>query len=144
MEKIICKECGKEFSKFGIKNHIEFSHRGNKTIGCRKAWNKGISTNHTPSNKIPLDDILNGKHPQYQTKNLKPRLINEGLKEDKCEICEITEWNGKKINLELHHINGDGIDHRLDNLQIICPNCHSQTENYKNRNKGKSTRSSRK
>jgi len=56
------------------------------------------------------------------------------LKEDKCEICGCTnEWQNKPITLELHHINGDHYDNRLENLQILCPNCHSQTKNFRGR-----------
>lgn len=69
----------------------------------------------------------------YQTYKLKQRLIKCGLKESKCEICGVTEWNGKPINLELHHINGDRTDNRLENLQILCPNCHSQTDNFRSK-----------
>jgi len=84
--------------------------------------------------KIPLSEIFEGLHQQYQTKNLKRRLIEEDLKEDKCEICGITEWQNRPINLQLHHINGKGEDHRFENLQILCPNCHSLTSNFCGKN----------
>lgn len=61
---------------------------------------------------------------------LKNRLIKEGYKENKCEICGISEWNGKPIVCQLHHIDGDVTNNELSNLQILCPNCHSQTDNY--------------
>ena len=62
---------------------------------------------------------------------IKGKLIREGLKENKCEICGlINEWNGKPLVLQLHHINGNHTDNRLENLQILCPNCHSQTDTY--------------
>jgi len=57
-------------------------------------------------------------------------LINEGYKENRCEICGISEWNGKQLVCQLHHIDGDTTNNELSNLQILCPNCHSQTENY--------------
>ena len=65
---------------------------------------------------------------------LKNRLLKEGYKEHKCEVCGNTEWNGKPIPLELHHLNGDKMDNRIENLQIICPNCHAFTENYSGKN----------
>ena len=83
-----------------------------------------------------LHDILNGKHPNYKSSSLLKRLVKEGLKEYKCEICGIKEWNNKEISLILHHIDGNHSNNHLENLQILCPNCHSQTDNYA----GKSSR----
>lgn len=64
----------------------------------------------------------------------KARLIREGLKENRCEICNITEWLGKPLNMQLHHKNGDGLDNRIGNLEFLCANCHSQTDTYGGRN----------
>jgi hypothetical protein len=66
--------------------------------------------------------------------HLKTRLLKEGLRENRCEECGITEWRGKPINAQLHHKNGDGRDNRLGNLEFLCPNCHSQTDTYGGRN----------
>ena len=66
----------------------------------------------------------------YSSSALRIKLIKEGIKENKCEGCGITEWMGKPITLQLHHINGNHSDNRLENLQILCPNCHSLTDNY--------------
>ena len=51
-----------------------------------------------------------------------------------CENCGNTEWQGKLIPLEVHHMDGDRLNNVLENLQLLCPNCHAQTENYRNRN----------
>lgn len=69
-----------------------------------------------------------------KTQIIKERLIKFGFKESKCEICENILWNNLQIPLELHHINGNRWDNRINNLQIICPNCHSQTDNFCGRN----------
>jgi DNA-binding CsgD family transcriptional regulator len=66
--------------------------------------------------------------------NLKIRLLKEGLKDNRCEGCGLTEWREAPITLALHHINGRRNDNRLENLSLLCPNCHSQTENYAGRN----------
>lgn len=64
------------------------------------------------------------------TSKLKQKLLDAGLKENKCEICGCQYWRDKIIICQLHHINGDNTDNRLENLQMLCPNCHSQTDNY--------------
>ena len=60
--------------------------------------------------------------------------MKEGYKECRCEKCGNTEWFGKPIPLELHHINGDNNDNSLENLQMLCPNCHAFTYNYGGKN----------
>ena len=83
--------------------------------------------------KLELADILAGKHPQYNTSHITPRLINEGYKEYLCEHCGISSWMGAKISLELDHIDGDNSNHLLENLRLLCPNCHSQTDTYRSK-----------
>lgn len=80
--------------------------------------------------KFELLDVLAGKHPQYGSHKLRVRLIEEGLKEDKCEICGIHEWNSKPLSKHLDHIDGDHHNHELSNLRILCPNCHQQTDTH--------------
>lgn len=60
------------------------------------------------------------------------RLIEEGVKEDKCECCGLSEWMGKHIPLELHHIDFNHNNNNLNNLAILCANCHMQAHNYCN------------
>lgn len=78
----------------------------------------------------PIEEIL-VKGKVENTWRLKQRLINEGLKEHRCEHCDGVEWNGQLIPLELHHINGDRSDNRLKNIALVCPNCHALTDNYR-------------
>jgi hypothetical protein len=79
---------------------------------------------------IPLEEIL-VKNSKYARGNLKRRLIAKGLLEDKCYECgRGPEWNGKNLVLQLEHVNGDGLDNRIENLSILCPNCHSQTKTF--------------
>ena len=66
-----------------------------------------------------------------KSKTLKYKLIRDGLKEDVCECCGLSEWLGVKLVLELHHKNGDHYDNDLDNLVILCPNCHSIQDSHK-------------
>ncbi|MGS2722555.1 hypothetical protein ACVBEJ_02340 [Porticoccus sp. GXU_MW_L64] len=87
--------------------------------------------------RIPLQEILAGKHPHYQTFKLKKRLIAEGILECQCAICGITEWN-KKSGLELptmlDHIDGNNLNHKLENLRIVCANCGFQLETHGGKN----------
>ena len=94
--------------------------------------------NHNWAPKIPLREIL-VKDSKYAggTHKLKKRLIKEGILEDKCYECGITEWRKKPLPLELEHKNGDRYDNRIENLTILCPNCHSQTPTHTGKNKGK-------
>ena len=65
--------------------------------------------------------------------HLKGRLLAAGLKEKRCRRCGIEEWLGEPLAMALHHVNGEGTDNRLENLMMLCPNCHSQTENFSDR-----------
>lgn len=85
---------------------------------------------------IPLADILAGWHPQYGTSKLKKRLVADNVLPDMCAVCGTgPTWNGSPLTLQLDHINGNSSDHRLVNLRIICPNCHSQTVTFAGRGK---------
>ena len=81
------------------------------------------------SKKVPIEQCLI-KGSTIKTYKLKLKLLESGLKENKCEICGCTEWLGKPIVCQLHHIDGDETNNELTNLQMLCPNCHSQTDNY--------------
>lgn len=95
-----------------------------------QAWNKG----KVIGPRRPIEKYLK-ENSVVQSFKLKSRLISEGLKEHKCECCGITEWNGKSAPIELDHINGNHHDNRLENLRIMCPNCHAQTDTYRGKNK---------
>jgi hypothetical protein len=83
---------------------------------------------------MPIEMLLVADRQQTNRSHLKGRLLKEGLKENRCERCGITEWFGEPINMQLHHLNGDGKDNRLENIVLYCANCHSQTETYGGRN----------
>lgn len=85
------------------------------------------------------DDEVFIENSTYTTSNLKKRLIKSGYKIYECERCHNTMWEGHPIPLQVHHINGNHQDNRLENLQLLCPNCHALTDSYcgKNMNKYK-------
>jgi hypothetical protein len=116
--------------------HFNTFIRYAKKFGCYFPNQSGKGTHKVKSITINTKDILDGKHPTYQTFKLKNRILNDKIKEYKCEYCHNNTWLDKPIPLELHHIDGNCRNHSLDNLQLLCPNCHSLTENYRGKNKG--------
>lgn len=76
------------------------------------------------------------RDPYRSRHNVKARLRREGLKRNRCEVCGLSEWLGRPLSMALRHVNGDGRDNRLENLQPLCPYYHSQTENFSGRNRG--------
>lgn len=84
----------------------------------------------------PLNEIL-VNNSQYKSSDLLKRLFAEGYKEKKCECCGITEWMDKDIAFQLHHKDGDNHNNELGNLESLCPNCHSQTDNFAGKSSSK-------
>lgn len=105
-------------------------------INRKALYSKCAILTHVKVSAKLEDIIFNNKYPNYSSSKLLKRLVDEGYKKYKCEICGISEWNKMSISLQLHHKNGNHNDNNLDNLQILCPNCHSQTDSYS----GKSSR----
>lgn len=102
----------------------------------KKLHRKNIIKNLKDKNKIPTEEILNGNIPYNNSHSLKQRLIKENLLKNECYICGNNGiWLGKPISLDIDHINGNHTDNHLENLRILCPNCHRQTKNFGNKNR---------
>ncbi len=100
-----------------------------------KAWNKGLRGRIMPL--IPTSQIL-VKDSTYQSYKLKKRLFAEGIKPQHCEECKWAQRaENDRLPLELDHINGDRHDNRIENLRILCPNCHSLKPTHRGKNRGR-------
>ena len=106
-----CINCSKEVTKANSKEKF-------CSIQCQQDFNLN-------------ENVLGGL---AKPKTLKRYIIKEHG--NKCWTCGITEWQGKSIVMDLEHIDGNSENNNLENLSLICPNCHSQTETYKGKNKG--------
>jgi len=105
-----------------------------KKLGCYQPNQGGRNIHKPKAKKIDTSTIISGGYPQFQTFKLKKRLIAENILQNVCSNCGIDSWNNKPIMLELHHKDGVRSNHNLENLQLLCPNCHSQTETFRAKN----------
>lgn len=96
---------------------------------------RGWSYQQARPHKRSLEDYLSNTC-AIQSAKLKERLFAEGVLKRQCSKCKLIKWNGLPIPLELDHINGDHSDNSIENLRVICPNCHAQTPTYRGKNVG--------
>lgn len=94
------------------------------------AHNKGKQ-----SPKISNEDFFVKSDKKRNYWNIRQALFKRELKEKKCEKCGLEKWLGEDIPVEIHHKDGNKLNNTLDNLEVLCPNCHYFTENYKTKNR---------
>lgn len=120
-----------------------FYDEGNGYVKCKNkfkfsgnTWNAAIREQRIKlRTKKEIFSLNFSRKHELCSHNIKLGLIKYGFKKNECEKCLLTQWNGLTIPIELHHIDGDRTNNKLDNLQILCPNCHAQTSNYGIRNR---------
>jgi hypothetical protein len=110
-----------------IHNHVK---RLNLNIDHWNPYHNCIAVNK--KRRKPIEEIM-VVDSSYSRSSLKKRLIKEKIIEYKCDKCNIIEWHGERLSLQLDHINGIWDDNRLENLRFLCPNCHSLTKNFAGR-----------
>lgn len=132
------KEC---LMKLGLRcaggNYRQLKHYCNLyNIPVPKATGNFHTQKARDGRTIPLGDILVENSTYSNRTQIKKRCYRAGLLKEQCDSCGIgPEWNGSSLTLQLEHINGVFNDHRIENLRILCPNCHSQTETYCGKNR---------
>lgn len=100
---------------------------------CAAAWTEAVRRGDLTARarQIPLEALL---ATSKSRKAVKARLLEAGLLQNICQMCGLREWQAKPLTMHIDHINGNPDDHRLENLRMLCPNCHSQTPTYGGRN----------
>ena len=98
------------------------------------SWTKAVKRGALSARprRFPLKRILAESKSRF---SVKKRLIEAGILRNACDECGITDWRGLPLSIQLHHCNGVRDDHRLENLRMLCPNCHSQTSTFGTRNR---------
>ena len=102
--------------------------------GLYKPNQAGIGLTKKGTEKFSIEEILNGNAPHFQSYKLKTKILKNNLLDYRCDICGISEWRKKSISLELDHIDGNKHNHKINNLRLLCPNCHSQTDTFRSKN----------
>lgn len=137
-KEVLQEAANKSNSYSGILKNLGLSRTGNNhPLLYKKLQEFSISVEHfqkrsiNGGRKYRLADVLVENSPYLSSHNLKLRLIKEGVLENKCSKCGLNQmWQGKTLSLQLHHINGERSDCRQENLELLCPNCHSQTQTF--------------
>lgn len=93
-----------------------------------RGWSRG---SRRP--RVPLDEVLVAGR-RTSSLVLRRRLVEAGLRDERCSRCALDTWQGVPVPLELDHVNGDRDDNRLENLRLLCPNCHALTDTWRGRN----------
>ncbi len=123
------------FRKFLDNKQIDYSH------WTSQRWSKDkTSLDDDRLRKTKDKSLIFTDNSNASSSYVRKLLLKHKLKDYKCESCNLSnEWNGKQINLQMDHINGNRKDHRLENLRWLCPNCHSQTDTFCARNSNRNT-----
>lgn len=123
-------------------SYFDLKNKGNNFLSLKKRLlEDNIDFSHFKNNSdvkksLSINEILVENSTYTNNFSLKKKLFKLSLLKNICYICGLSpEWNKIPLSLQLDHINGISNDHRIENLRILCPNCHSQTNNFAGKNK---------
>lgn len=102
------------------------------TIATWEKARKRGEVRSRPATGYSLERLLGS--PSTSRITIKRKLLKLGILVNRCEVCGISEWLDRPLACHVDHINGEKDDHRVENLRMLCPNCHSQTETYGGKN----------
>jgi len=116
-------------------------HGGNYAVAKKYIKELALNISHMNPRKTgvlsgykrPISDYLENKF-SIHSHRLKLRLLREGLMSAICAMCGLSQWLDGPIPLELDHIDGNNKNNNLNNLRLLCPNCHAKTPTYRGRN----------
>jgi sugar diacid utilization regulator len=104
-----------------------------------QGWSRGIGiiARRTTKERF-IREVLKENGLEWRNSAIKAKLLEFDMVKDACSICnQANIWNGKPLVLQLDHINGKSRDNRLENIRLVCPNCHSQTDTFGSKNRKK-------
>ncbi len=126
-----------------VQRYYDEDHSGNKCMThfgiCRNVWySASLQGKLALREDKPISiEELTATGRETSRAHLRWRLLKAGVLDSICAVCGIIEWQDKPLSMHLHHINGVNNDNQVENLQMPCPNCHSQTDSYSGRNSKK-------
>jgi DNA-binding CsgD family transcriptional regulator len=135
----IDERCARRYDWSVIQAYYDLGH---SLRDCRERFGFSFSSWHDAVKRgdivprparMPIEELLQSGVRRSRN-HVKLRLLNAGLIANHCARCGIDEWRGRPLALALHHVNGHRDDNCIENLELLCPNCHSQTENFAGRN----------
>jgi len=85
--------------------------------------------------KISNEDFFKKSDKSRNYWNIRQALFKRGIKDKRCENCGLDKWMEKDIPVEIHHKDGDKLNNNINNLEVLCPNCHYFTDTYKTKNR---------
>lgn len=125
----ICKEVK---SLAGLLKELGLKPAGGNYANMQRLIQQlSIDTSHWTGSSWNKGKQLKNWQNYTKVESLKPHLCK--VKNNTCESCGNKEWMNNPIPLEVHHIDGDRTNNEVDNLQLLCCNCHALTENWRRR-----------